>query len=239
VTEQSSVAVLSPEIMRCYPTFLRMSVKSGDGARIKVGHRPLRAMVVQEEQTRPHMIRIEGHAIISADGMIANARGQMPAALVFEADQLLFMRALDEADLVVHGRHSQERPTSSLRRRLILTAQIAGIAPVPSNPRALLWNPAGEHFEAALAAVGISTGLVAIIGGTRVFDLFLDRYDKFHLSRAADVRLPGGRPVFTSVPASSPENVLENHGLASHKGQVLDSEKHLTLATWQRISRKS
>ena len=186
---------------------------------------------------RPNTIRIEGYAIVSAEGMIAGADGQMPATLVFEADQLLFMRALDEAALLVHGRHSGESPTSGSRRRLILTTQLAGIAPVPSNANALLWNPAGERFEAALAAAGVSTGLVAIIGGTRVFDLFLDRYDKFHLSRAADVRLPGGRPVLTGVPASSPEDVLKNHGLALHKEQVLDGEKHLTLTTWQRVSR--
>ena len=184
------------------------------------------------------MVRIEGYAIISADGMIANADGQMHATLVFKADHLFFTRALNEAGLVVHGRHSQERPTSSSRRRLILTAKIRGIAPVPSNARALFWNPAGEHFEAALAAAGVSTGLVAIIGGTRVFDLFLDRYDKFHLSRAAGVRLPGGRPVFAGVPALSPESVLENHGLAWHEERVLDREKHLTLTTWQRISPK-
>lgn len=185
------------------------------------------------------MIRIEGYAIVSADGMIANADGQIPASLIFAADQLFFTRALEEAALVVHGRHSRERPTSSSRRRLILTAQIAGIAPKPSDAMALLWNPTGEHFESALAAAGVSTGLVAIIGGTRVFDLFLGRYDKFHLSRAADVRLPAGRPVFTSVPALSPEDVLENHGLAARKEQVLDREKHLSLTTWQRISRRS
>lgn len=182
-------------------------------------------------------IRIEGYAIVSADGMIANGQGQMPAALSFEADQRFFARSLEDAVIVVHGQHSQEQPTSSSRRRLILSEQVRGIAPVPSNPNALSWNPAGESFETALAAAGISTGLVAIIGGTRVFDLFLDRYGKFHLSQAADVRVPGGRPVFSGIPPLSPQAVLQNHGFAPHKEQVLDREKHLTLTTWQRISR--
>src|SRR5262249_53608961 len=129
-------------------------------------------------------VRIEGYAIVSLDGMIANSEGKMPDSLVFEADQRFYARALEGADVVVHGRHSAERPQSSSRRRLIATEQIPGIAAVPSNERALLWNPASVPFEQALAALKISGGAIAILGGTRVFGLFLDRYDAFHLSRA-------------------------------------------------------
>ena len=39
----------------------------------------------------------------------------------------------------------------------------------------------------------------AQVGGTEVFAMFLDLYDVFFLSRAAGVRLPGGRPVFPDV----------------------------------------
>src|SRR5689334_17828614 len=73
----------------------------------------LLGLLVKVGQRSTDMIRIEGYAIVSADGMIANADGQMPASLIFPADQLFFTRALDEAALIVHGRHSQERPTSS------------------------------------------------------------------------------------------------------------------------------
>ncbi|MEA2944849.1 MAG: hypothetical protein QOI40_179, partial [Alphaproteobacteria bacterium] len=41
--------------------------------------------------------RIEGYAIISADGMIADAAGRMPPALTIEADQAFFHAGLDRA----------------------------------------------------------------------------------------------------------------------------------------------
>ena len=68
--------------------------------------------------------RIEGYAIVSADGMLANAAGVMPNSLKFEGDQAFFERGLDGVDVVVHGRHSHEQQRNSdLRRRLILTPQ--------------------------------------------------------------------------------------------------------------------
>ena len=42
-------------------------------------------------------IRIEGYAIVSADGMLADARGVMPPQLINEADQRFFQRGLDQA----------------------------------------------------------------------------------------------------------------------------------------------
>ena len=177
--------------------------------------------------------RIEGYAIVSADGMIANAEGQIPPSLVFEADQRLFMQAVDAADLVVHGRHSAEKPESRTRRRVIVTSRISGIAADPSNANVLLWNPGGAAFEQAVAQVGRPHGTIAILGGTSVFGLFLDRYDAFHLSQAAKVRIPGGRAVFPGVPASSPEDVLRSHGLTPDAPQVLDREHALTLTIWR------
>ena len=41
--------------------------------------------------------RIEGYAIASADGMIADATGFMPDSLKFEADQRFYLEALDRA----------------------------------------------------------------------------------------------------------------------------------------------
>src|SRR5580693_6383654 len=112
-----------------------------------------------------HSRRIEGYAIVSADGMLADAAGIMPDSLKFEADQRFFERGLDGVDVVVHGRHSHEQqPHSHLRRRLILTRQVPAIGPHPSNEKALLWNPAGASFEAALAALGTPDGAVGVIG---------------------------------------------------------------------------
>jgi dihydrofolate reductase len=186
----------------------------------------------------PRPCRIEGYAIVSEDGMLANDDGIMPDSLKFAADRQFFERALDGVDAVVHGRRSHEQqPRSYLRRRLILTRQIPGIAADPSNEKALLWNPAGASFEAALAVLGTPGGRVGVIGGTDVFGMFLDRYDFFHLSRAADVRLPGGRPVFPGVPTWTPEEVLLSNGLVRGHRQVLDPAVGLVMVSWQRAAR--
>src|ERR1700678_3297276 len=92
----------------------------------------------------PRPRRIAGYAIVSEDGMLANAAGIMPDSLKFEADRHFFERGLDGVDVVVHGRHSHEQqPHSYLRRRLVLSRQLSAIATDPSNEKALLWNPAG------------------------------------------------------------------------------------------------
>ena len=129
--------------------------------------------------------RIEGLAIVSDDGMIADASGKQPEALKLEADQRYFRRTLDQAAALVHGKNSGEGgPDASRRRRLILTRQIAGLAPAPGVPRAMLWNPAGATLTEAWDALGLSGGLLVVIGGSGPFGEFLPRYDAFHLSRS-------------------------------------------------------
>jgi dihydrofolate reductase len=184
-----------------------------------------------------HPRRIAGFAIVSQDGMLANAAGVMPEKLKFPADQRFFEQGLDGFAAVVHGRHSHEQQPHSLRRhRLILTRQIPGLLADPSNEKALLWNPAGASFEQAWAALGVPDGSLAVIGGTDVFGMFLPRYDAFHLTRAPDVRLPGGRPVFPQVPARTPEEVLASHGLKPGPPRVLDAQCGLAVVSWQRPS---
>jgi dihydrofolate reductase len=179
--------------------------------------------------------RIVGYAIVSDDGMLADAAGVMPDALKIEADKRFFERGLDRVDVVIHGRHSHERQPHSLRRRrLILTRRIAALAPGPSELRAWLWNPAGATLDEAVAALGAPHDRIGIVGGTEVFGLFLDRYDAFYLSRAAGVRLPGGRPVFPGVPARPPEAVLAAHGLDPGAPHALDPARGLTITGWRR-----
>ena len=181
--------------------------------------------------------RIEGFAIVSADGMIAEAAGVMPDALKVDADQQFFSRELDRVDVVVHGRNSQEgQANSALRRRLIATRMVATTAPDPENPQALRWNPAGISFEAACGALGLASGTAAIIGGTEIFSLFLEiGYDVFHLSRVSRVRLPGGRPVFVQVRYGRvPEDVLPQFGLEPGPMRVLDPMSGVTLVDWRR-----
>jgi hypothetical protein len=87
------------------------------------------------------VLRIEGYVIVSADGMLANARNVMPDELKFEGDKRFFTAALDRADLILHGRNSHEdQPNSPRRKRLVLTRKVAATAPDPSNPNAILWN---------------------------------------------------------------------------------------------------
>jgi len=181
--------------------------------------------------------RIEGYAIVSADGMIAGADHVMPAELRFDADQQYFARELDRVAIVVHGRNSsEEQPNSPRRPRLVLTRKIVATAPHPENPKALLWNPAGIPFEAACAMLGPSSGTAAIVGGTEVFTLFLDiGYDAFHMSRASTVKLSGGLPVFKQVRyGRRADNVLAQFGLEPGPMRVLDAEVAVTLVTWTR-----
>jgi dihydrofolate reductase len=186
----------------------------------------------------PSTPRIEGYAIVSEDGMLANATGIMPDSLKFEADQAFFEKGLCSVDVVVHGRHSHEHQRrSDLRRRLILTRKVSAIAADPSNKKALFWNPAGASLEQAMAVLGAPDGSIGVIGGTEVFGIFLDRYDIFYLTRAPGVRLPGGRPVFPEVPARTPEEVLTYHGLDRGQRQVLDMEKGLAVVSWRRSLR--
>src|SRR5947207_3087403 len=115
--------------------------------------------------------------------MLANADRVMPDELKFEGDKRFFSDALDQADLIVHGRRSYEdQPNSPGRKRIVLTRTIGGLAPDPSNPKATLWNPAGASFETACDQAGVRSGTIAIIGGPDVFDLFMGRYDTFWLS---------------------------------------------------------
>ena len=95
-----------------------------------------------------HPRRIAGYAIVSEDGMLANAAGIMPDQLKFEADQRFFERGLDSVDVVVHGRHSHERQRhSDLRRRLILTRTVSAIADDPSDKRRSFGIPPGHLWS--------------------------------------------------------------------------------------------
>lgn len=180
-------------------------------------------------------LRIEGFVIVSADGRLANADNVMPDELKIEGDKRFFTAALDRADLIVHGRHSQEeQPNAPKRRRLILTSKVAAIAPDPANPNALLWNPTGCPFETASREAGVTAGIVAIIGGPGVFGMFMARYDTFWLSGAPKVRIPDGEPCFPGVPARTPQQVLAAHGLHAGAPQLIDAAQDVTVTPWRR-----
>jgi hypothetical protein len=182
-------------------------------------------------------LRIDGYVIVSADGMLANAARVMPDELKFEGDKKFFTSALDRADLIVHGRNSSEdQPNSPQRKRVVLTRTIGALAPDPSNPKALLWNPAGATFEAACDLAGVRSGTVAIIGGPYVFEMFMDRYDTFWLSQAPHLRMPNGEPCFPGVPRHSPQEILTTHGLRAGEAEILDPAHDVSVTPWRRVA---
>jgi dihydrofolate reductase len=185
----------------------------------------------------PGPTTIEGFAIISDDGMLADASRRIPPALVVEADQKFFHGSLERAAVVVHGRHSHEGGVrADTRHRLVATRRVPSLAPHPTFPKALLWNPHGASLAEAWIALGAPDGMLAVIGGAGVNQVFLNHgYDAFHLSRVAGVRLPGGRPVFPNADADlTPEDLLQQHGLKPGPRQVLDEVAGATLVTWGR-----
>ena len=184
----------------------------------------------------PGPTRVEGFAIISGDGMIADAAGHMPDALKISADQEFFYAGLDRAAVVVHGRRSHEGgPQADRRRRLIVTRRVGALAPASTHPQALLWNPAGASLAQAWAVLGAPDGMLAVIGGAEVYELFWEPgYDAFHLTRAARVRLPGGRPLFRELSSyCTPEDVLASHRLRPDETRTLDAAAGVTLVTWR------
>jgi len=182
----------------------------------------------------PHAI--EGYAIVSADGMIADGDGAMPDSIHNEADQRFLQAAMDRAAVIVHGRRSHEGgPRAANRKRLVVTRQVPALAADPSQPNASLWNPAGTSLAEAIGTLGVGPGPIAVIGGTSVFDLFLPLYDVFHLTRAARAKIPGGQPLFSAVsPTTTAEDVLIRYGLQPSPPRDIDTAAGITLTNFQR-----
>jgi hypothetical protein len=162
---------------------------------------------------------VEGHAIVSVDGMIAAADGTMPDALRNDADWRLFQAALDAAIFVVLGRIGHARHPNPGRRRLVLTRSVTDLAPDPASPLATLWNPGGIAIADVLTQLGITEGTVAITGGTGTFDLFVPHYDRFVLSEVRNLTLEGGIPCFSK---GHPRLVLPGAGLQARDMTVID-----------------
>jgi hypothetical protein len=98
------------------------------------------------------------------------------------------------------------------------------------------WNPAYVAIPEALDAVAPNGGIAAIVGGQRVFDMFLEAgYDQFDLARAETVTVPGGLPVFNAIErGETPETLLTKHGLKPRAKETLDAANHVMLTVWVR-----
>ena len=174
------------------------------------------------------MLIIEGHAIVSADGMIADRAGTYPAALKNEADWRLYQAALDRAAVVVLGRRGHERFPNPGRRRLVLTRSVERLANDPKDQRAVLWNPASLPLWEALAEMGVAEGIVAITG---VFEQFVGDCDRFALSESHRLLIPGGTPCFSG---GHPRTVLAGLGLKPVGVELIDPEAMVTTTVWER-----
>lgn len=181
-------------------------------------------------------LRVEGYAIVSANGMIADCDCVMPNTLKFQADQEFLDAALDSAALLIHGRKSHEgQPNSCARKRLLLTRCIETFSLEPHEPNVWLWNPAVLPLDEVCEKLKVTQGLVAVLGGTAAYDMFLDRYAAFHLVRAGRVHVPNGTPVLSDVGRGrTPENVLASNGLTCTKVRTLDPEHDLSHEHWER-----
>jgi dihydrofolate reductase len=176
---------------------------------------------------------IHGHAIVSGDHKIATPEGTYPKALFNPADQKNFHEALDKASVTVLGRLGHETDKNPrLHNRLVVSSKAKGLE---RRPDGWWWNPAYVPAKDALDAVAPEGGVAAIVGGQRVFDLFLDAYDQFHLARAEKVTIPGGLAIFHEVEhGKSPEAVLAAHGLKPQPVRTLDAANRVTLTVFVR-----
>lgn len=179
--------------------------------------------------------RIEGYAIVSKEGAIAEGDGSFPQAIKIPADHKFYQDSVARAGGVVNGKFSAEGgPLEAARKRLILTRTVDTVAPHPGKPNALLWNPKGASFEEAWRKLG-AKGTAAVVGGTEVFGLFLEiGYDAFYLTQA-EASVPHGRPVFPQVrDGVTAQEVLARHGYALRSSRVLDAPTNTVLEEWTR-----
>jgi hypothetical protein len=176
---------------------------------------------------------IHGHAIVSADDRIADRHGVTPAALRNAKDWERFQASLDRAAVTVLGRLGHEaNPNVKGRNRLVLSSSARGIE---RRVDAFWWNPAEAPLAEALAAAAPEGGIVAVPGGRRVFDLFLVAgFDEFHLSRATQIAIPDGIPVFSEVLAGrSAAEILAAHGLRPDPPEMLDPAASVEFTRWR------
>ena len=174
---------------------------------------------------------VEGHAIVSEDGMIADERGETPPGLRNDADWKLFQGALDRAALVVLGRLGHVRHPNPGRKRLVLSRSVTGLSPDAKDASAYVWNPADMPIAAVLERLGVRQGTLAVTGGTGCFDLFLPLFDRFLLAEVAGLRIVRGTPCFSE---GRPDEVLTDAGLAPGERQVIDPSAGVTLTLWTR-----
>ena len=171
-------------------------------------------------------LHIVGHAIVSADGRIADRNHQMPPELRSDADWTRFQTALDAAALVVLGRLGHETHPNPGRHRLVVTSRVDRLDRI--DDLVTLWNPAGLDFTEVLRELSVTEGTVAVTGGQRVFDLFLQRFTQFDLVIVDRAMIPDGVPCFST---GWPDDVLARAGMKVTRTEML--ELGVRLQVWR------
>jgi hypothetical protein len=182
--------------------------------------------------------QLHGIAIVCDLGCIADASGVLPQTLANDADWAYFQDQLDRAAITILGRRGHERaPNPKGRKRMIVSSSVATIERRADGY--WWWNPAGLPLLRALAVAAPGGGIVAVAGGTRVFDLFLRAgYDAFHLSHNHGVGLVGGVKAFSALATGgTPEGILARAGLIARDRRILDPQGPVTLTIWRRPDR--
>jgi hypothetical protein len=178
-------------------------------------------------------VEIHGYAIVSDNDCIADASGRTPDVLRNDADWAYFQAELNRSALTVLGRLGHEaNPNPRGRLRMILSMSSPGLE---RRSDGWWWNPGKLHWDEAIRTVLPEGGRVAVPGGRRVFDLFLEiGYDAFHLTRAEGVTVPDGVPLFSaSLGGRSAEDILSTGGLMPGERQILDPTVPVALTIWR------
>ena len=178
---------------------------------------------------------LHGYAIVSGDGMIADASNTMPAELKNERDWAYFQTELNLCQLVLVGRRSHEAAPSTGKRRRVVMSRSASSLEFRNN--VWWWNPQALTLSDALLHLLPEGGRVAVPGGQAVFDLLaqLKAFHTFHLSCVVGLKLPGGHPAFSAqTTGASLASILLAQGLKPHQTQVIDPSPLVTLQLWQR-----
>jgi hypothetical protein len=178
--------------------------------------------------------RIHGYAIVSDDHRLASASRERPPEFRSPAWREHFQAARDEAAVTVISQPfymARANPTG--RIHLVASNAVEGIE---QRDGAWWWNSRAIPVEAALRRAAPVGGIAVIVGGRRVFDMFLGLgFDEFHLGRAKGVRLPNGYSVFSTVRLGlSPEDIMARQAMTAGPAEEIDPERGVSLTVWRR-----
>jgi len=180
--------------------------------------------------------RFQGYAVVSADGLIADADGRMPDQLKFDADWDYFQAALDRADVTLIGRATHEAaPNVKKRRRLVFSSRVQRMW---QEDETTFWvDPTKTDPNGAITEMVGPSADVAVVGGQGVFDWVLSKpgFFSFHISVAHHVRIGSGRHVFRDAAGlEAAISLLQGRGLPLSRQVWFDQEAGLELLVYEK-----